>query len=112
MDPIPLPSILPCWAVVNVLGHSTYEGHVDLVDVAGGPMLRVTCPAVDATPPERNAEGEVVKSGKFALAEKVVILPRTSLHSIEITDEADIRDRRARDRRTVWGDPGADDEPF
>lgn len=111
-DPAPLPTVIPCWAVVNVLGHTTYYGFVDLVDVAGAAMLRVTEPAVAATPITYVGEGDdrrVEEPGKRALPESVVVVPRQSLHSIVIDTEAAVRESRRAARPSDWGD---DDHPF
>lgn len=36
------------WAIVEVFGHVTYAGRVDEIEVAGGKMIRITVPAIEA----------------------------------------------------------------
>lgn len=42
--------LLPCWAVVELMGHLTVAGQVSETLVAGAPLLRIDSPQVGAEP--------------------------------------------------------------
>lgn len=43
------PSLLPCWAVAEFMGHVRHVGYLSETTVAGTPMIRVDLPGPDGT---------------------------------------------------------------
>lgn len=102
----PLPTVIPCWATVNLLGHQERHGYCDIVQVCGAEMIRVVEPAVPGQEGFKD-EHDYWNHGLFDLACSTVIVPRQSIHSIDITTEGAVMQERMKCRRTNYDDSPA-----